>query len=738
MHTWLSRAVSHRRKTLRGGVLPDKAGSICRGTVDSPLGREPFEEESNKRGVGRGLLLRAASLVEYVLVLSCVSLVICLAGPPVADAIQGQFGQVQEVIKNGSTGGSGGGGGDFPGGGSGDEQGDGGENPDKPGGGDTGGGTDPEKPGGGNTGGDTGGDPKPEEKRLEGSIELSPAVVGKVATATANGAQNDAVPGYEWSVEGKTVSTGATWVPSAEYAGKDVTVTAADTGGTYTGSISADAVVEQAELTGSIEVAPGEAGVESTAAVDGAPSDADIELAWKVDGAAIGTGDAVTLPDDSEGKTLVVEGRDKSGIYGGVISISLVIKAAPKVAEAFAVFSADDGSLNFYKRVDVPAAGSQFEGKTVTEVYTGFEDKAYDQVWTGTNTCVPWADVCSKVTNATFVDTIQPNNMAWWFHAMTKLTSVDFTKLDASQCVSFKRMFSGDDNMVNFIGMNELDTTSLENVDACFDGCRKITDNSMCTDWDVSNVECWSSMFYNTPKLSSFDASKWRVVKTPTDAPTDCPFMFAGNSNYSPALRISVSESASINLKSTMFFDTHEADISGADGYWYDQATGDAYLPADIPSNKAATYVAVNSVMAPTVTIEGEAIYGSTLTAKVSGQPAGTTATSYQWQWSHDGKAWNDSQYANAKTDSITLVDNGVDDSPMHNYYRCVVTTTAGLKRVPQGVSAVMGPVTEGEALAAYSADGSSPNSPTKTFSLFGLLSDGIDMLTDMLIGQGA
>lgn len=46
------------------------------------------------KGAGRGMLLRAVSLVEYVLLISCVSLVILLAGPGVADSIQGQFSTV--------------------------------------------------------------------------------------------------------------------------------------------------------------------------------------------------------------------------------------------------------------------------------------------------------------------------------------------------------------------------------------------------------------------------------------------------------------------------------------------------------------------------------------------------------------------------------------------------------------------------------------------------------------------
>lgn len=379
--------------------------------------------------------------------------------------------------------------------------------------------------------------------------------------------------------------------------------------------------------------------------------------------------------------------------------------------EAFAVFSADDGSLNFYKRSIVPTVGSQFEGKTVTSVYTNFEDKEFDQRWTGTNTCVPWADVCSKVTNATFVDTIQPKSMAWWFHAMPNLVSVDFTNLDTSGCTSFKRMFSTSPKITDFIKMNELDTSSLKNVQACFDGCHKITTNSMCANWDVSNVELFGAMFYNTPNLTSFDASNWRIVKAPsTDADVSGVF-FSGDTKFSPVRQISVSESVSNYLKTRLFFNTQSANISGADGYWYDAATGEPYKPEEIPSNKAATYVAVNPVKAPTVTISGEAIYGSTLTARVSGQPADTTATSYQWQSSKNGKdGWADSKLSGAQTSILELTENNLSGSPEGFYYRCVVSTTAGKKRVPQGISGAVGPVKKTEAFAVFSEDDGSLN----------------------------
>lgn len=129
MRSWLSEAVARVRKTSRG-ALPDKMGSPCCGTDDALHGREAVGDAPDKKGAGRVIFLRAASLVEYVLILSCVSLVILLAGPGVADSIGGQFGTVANTINAGPLADTNGGN-DFPGGGAG-----GGEDPDKPGAGD--------------------------------------------------------------------------------------------------------------------------------------------------------------------------------------------------------------------------------------------------------------------------------------------------------------------------------------------------------------------------------------------------------------------------------------------------------------------------------------------------------------------------------------------------------------------------------------------------------------------------
>ena len=94
-----------------------------------------------------------------------------------------------------------------------------------------------------------------------------------------------------------------------------------------------------------------------------------------IDGA---TGSTYTATDDDAGYELVCKVSSTDDICLGTICGAT---RAVKKIQAFAVYSADDNSLNFYKRAGMPNAGDQFEGKKVTAVYTGIEDTNGSQPW---------------------------------------------------------------------------------------------------------------------------------------------------------------------------------------------------------------------------------------------------------------------------------------------------------------------------------------------------------------------
>ena len=147
-----------------------------------------------------------------------------------------------------------------------------------------------------------------------------------------------------------------------------------------------------------------------------------------IDGA---TGSTYTATDDDAGYELVCKVSSTDDICQGTICGAT---GAVKKIQAFAVYSADDGSLNFYKRSGVPAAGEQFEGKTVTAVYTGIE----------TMTSRPWSGYASKIKTATVVDEgIRPCKMSNWFNGCKNMTTCDLDKLDTSNVTNMYGMFGG-------------------------------------------------------------------------------------------------------------------------------------------------------------------------------------------------------------------------------------------------------------------------------------------------------
>lgn len=480
--------------------------------------------------------------------------------------------------------------------------------------------------------------------------------------------------------------------------------------------------------------------------------------------------------------------------------------------ETFAVFSEDDGSLNFYHRNIVPAMGSLFEGKTVTEVYTGFIDKtfyarpghmggqAYDK---DAIVNTPWFNRGSNITSISVIDNgIKPKQMVSWFQGLHNCRQFNLARLDMSCCKNLFRLFMNC-TTTESIDMSGWDTSLTENMSGMFYNCSKLKSINL-TNLNTKNVKTMQCMFLGCESLTELKLDNKRFI---TSKVVDMEGMFSGceslitldisNIDTSSVVRMnsmfaSCSSLTTINLSglntlnvadmSRMFsncqslvhlglagfntssvrnmanmfwgcssletldisgFDAKTIEnmdnafnqccklrqiqigkqfewkgassylpsptstsISGADGYWYDAATGDAYKPEEIPSNKAAMYVAVNPVKAPTATISGEAAYGSTLTARVNGQPADTTATSYQWQY-YDNGDWRNTGLPGGNTATLTLTSDSAGASCEGFKYRCVVTTTAGKKRVPQGISGAVGPVEAaptGEAFAVYSA----------------------------------
>ena len=421
-------------------------------------------------------------------------------------------------------------------------------------------------------------------------------------------------------------------------------------------------------LQGSMSIS-GEAklGKTLTAVVTGAQADAKLAYRWYRDGQLIAGAETAsyTTNDADLGKKLKCEAYDAAGRYVGAVSAEVGPVKGP---EAFAVFSADDGSLNFYKRADVPKAGEQFEGKTVTEVYTGFERGKFNITnsprpdWSDVETNAPWFPRRLEINSASVIDKgITVDSLQFWFTRLSNIKQIDLILLDASNAETARGAFGLCENLVgcklpnNLQKLNDLIDMfylcgSLQEIDlSCigtsieprnlfgflqgckslttvkiprqnvnsltytFGACFSITDFSFVEDWDVSSVKGnlgFHQTFAHCGALKNLNLSKW---KPQNDA--DISGMFMGCKALS-SLDISSFESANIIKSSKVFLDCvslreikigrkftwlapdgylptpNPNTIPGADGKWYALSDKKGYAPADIPSNKADTYVA--------------------------------------------------------------------------------------------------------------------------------------------------
>lgn len=568
-------------------------------------------------------------------------------------------------------------------------------------------------------------------KALQGTMAISgEAMVGETLKASIVGQQDDAKIGYRWFRDGQLINGAVndSYTTSDDDLGAIIKCEAYDITAKYTKSISnVIGPINSPILTGElhIEGKPFE-GETLTAVSTGVQPDAQLEYRWQINKTNLkDRTQSIKVPAGFENEQIVVRARDVSGKYKGLIKSAPI---GPIVAKkVFGTFCQEDGSLNLYKRIEIPKQGDVFDGKSVDKLY-----RVYENPWGHYS---PWYDDGLLIKSINVVDKCDPDYVATLFNDLKNAEFADVANLDISGhrtspdlplavfygCNSLKSLDLSSWDVTGLYNLSELfsdcyslreinlsnwNTSSVEDMRAMFSGCWSLQ-NIDLSSFDTSMMGNYSRMFEYCSSLKTLDLSNFN---TRPKYSTECTmeFMFYGCSSLE---RVTIGPDFIWSGTNCFLPSPSSSYIPGADGYWYDAATGDSYLPEEIPDGKAATYVAVNPVNAPTVTISGEAIYGSTLTARVSGQPADTTATSYQWQSSKNGKdGWVDSKLNGAQTSVLELTENNLSGSPEGFYYRCVVTTTAGKKRVPQGISEAVGPVKKTEAFAVFSEDDGSLN----------------------------
>ena len=393
-----------------------------------------------------------------------------------------------------------------------------------------------------------------------------------------------------------------------------------------------------------------------------------------IDGA---TGSTYTATDDDAGYELVCKVSSTDDICQGTICGAT---GAVKKIQAFAVYSADDDSLNFYKRAEVPKQGTIYLGKRATAVYTGLENM----------TSAPgWMLNYSKDIKTAIVydDGISPTDTGFWFAELRNMKTADVSKLDMSKCKTIGCMFTNCTSLTS-LDLSTWNTRSLTDMNQAFQNCTSLTKLNV-SGWDVSKVTNMTLAFAEDRALSSLDLSTWdnsavtsmkdvfSMMDSLNEVSLGSKFKFVGTSPFLP---------------------DQTGHVAGADGKWYD-TDGNGYAPADIPSNKAMTYYASKDLV-PGITISGNAEVGETLTATVNNLSE-EEITGYQWYTVDDSS--NETAIANATAHTYTVTANEVGKKILCKAFYKNGSATKNVKTTPTD-----NVTPQKTAFAVYSADDNS------------------------------
>ncbi len=235
---------------------------------------------------------------------------------------------------------------------------------------------------------------------------------------------------------------------------------------------------------------------------------------------------------------------------------------APKVIRA--IYCESDGSLTFINQSTLYSVGDTYDGKTITAIYTGFENVEY--AW---NKNPVWYANRENIKSVVVKDTITPISTAYWFYEFKNCSTFDVTNLDVSNTTTMSRMFW--DAAVNctsytITGMNNWDVSNVTNMSHLFgytptyvDGGPQWTKFSFgsLSKWNTSKVTDMSNMFFTFgSKLTTFDLSSIGINSWDVSNVTDMSSMFYEAGYYSTTFKLDISnwKTSSVTDMSMMFF----------------------------------------------------------------------------------------------------------------------------------------------------------------------------------------
>ena len=255
----------------------------------------------------------------------------------------------------------------------------------------------------------------------------------------------------------------------------------------------------------------------------------------------------VTLPSRDRDDYEFVGWQDEDGkIHKDIYNMPVgdtTLNAVWNEKVAYAIFSETDKSLTFVKTTKVINPGDVYNGKTVTNVYTGFEEAVYTSY-----TEVPWfKNYFTNRINAVYMDSvIKPISTAYWFAYQEFCQYLDLTNLSMSKVTDMQYMFHRTgrslDSKTDFTikGIEDWDVSNVTNMHYTFATSGIYAPNYNIGNlgkWDVSNVTNMNRMFQSAGMRATNvyigDLTNWKTGKV-----TDMSAMFENFADKAPTWNI--------------------------------------------------------------------------------------------------------------------------------------------------------------------------------------------------------
>lgn len=291
----------------------------------------------------------------------------------------------------------------------------------------------------------------------------------------------------------------------------------------------------------------------------------------------------------------------------------LFTQTTPKVT--YAVFTASDGSLNFYKRSTMPESGNGIEVYPIDE-----EDCDY------TDGMAPWNAHTREIKSIAVIDDgISPTSMGEWFADCENCLTIDVTKLNVERVRTFWATFAA--------------CASVETLDL--------------STWNVpADVETTNYMFFEMRDVVTIYANdSWEAIADDTSRPN--------NTTFASSPKLTGGQGTTFASKPSLFNSYQYARIdgsSGKPGYFTSKAPVNLGTPA-LDGHVFAVYSEVDQSLN---FYKRDAVPASTQVDTV--YPIDEEDCDYT-----GGKApWN-AHTSNIK--SITVVDDGISPTSMGEWF---------------------------------------------------------------------